>query len=56
MRAHTSLNQVCLGHESQDPLEYAGKKKSSFHSWDCVRDVRGMNPSMYEAFLYIPGR
>lgn len=30
MRAHTSLNQVCLGHESQDPLEYAGKKKKFF--------------------------
>ena len=27
MRAHTSLDQVCLGHESQDPLEYAGQKK-----------------------------
>ena len=57
MRAHTSLDQVCLGYESQDTLEYAGqKKRSSFQSWDCVRDVRGMNPSMYEAFSYIPGR
>ena len=27
MRAHTSLDQVCLGHESQDALEYAGQKK-----------------------------
>ena len=30
MRAHTSLDQVCLGHESQDALEYARQKKKFF--------------------------